>query len=137
MAAIGGDIIEIRYSHPTIGSGVWFPKAGEDSTFDPGGIRGDDDANGVAGNGKAIRKLNRVRWSFEGTIAWDANVANELDQAERLAADPVEAEFTISHINGTVWGGTGAPVGDIQGNGNAATFSIKLSGGDKLTKIVG
>jgi hypothetical protein len=135
--AVGGDIIEITYNHPTLGSGIWFPKAGEDSTFDPGGFRGADDANQVDGSGKKIRQLNRVGWFFEGTISWDANIANELDQAKALAGDPVEGDWTITSVNRTVWKGKGAPVGDIQGNGNSATISIKISGGGELKKISG
>lgn len=134
---VGGDITEIRYSHPVIGSGVWNPKSAEDSTFDPGGFRGSDDANMIDGAGKTIRQLNRVRWSLETTIAWDMNVSNELEQAKKLAAHPIEAEWTISHINGSVWRGTGAPVGDIQANGNQSTMAIKLSGGKELKKIIG
>lgn len=137
MAATGGDILEITYNHPTLGSGIWFPKAAEDSTFDPGGFRGADDANMVDGSGKAIRQLNRVRWSFEGTVSWDGNVANELNQAKALAGDPVEADWTVTSINGTVWKGKGAPVGDIQGNGNTATMAIKIGGGADLKKISG
>jgi hypothetical protein len=137
MPAVGGDILEITYNHPTVGTGIWFPKAAEDSTFDPGGIRTTDDANMVDGSGKAIYQKNRVRWSFEGTISWDANVANELEQLQSLAADPVEADYTITSINGTVWKGKGKPVGDIQGNGNAATIAVKLSGGGPMKKIAG
>lgn len=137
MPAVGGDILEITYNHPTLGSGIWFPKAAEDSTFDPGGLRTDDDANAVDGSGKTIRKMNRVRWSFEGTVSWDANVANELEQARALAGDPVEADWTITSVNGTVWKGKGGPVGDIQGSGNDATMPIKLGGGANLKKITG
>jgi hypothetical protein len=134
---VGGDIKEIRYNHPNLGSGVWFAKSGEDSTFDNGGIRGNDDANMVDGGGRTIRQLNRVRWSCEATVSWDMNVSNELEQAKKLAAHPVEAEWLISHINGTDWKGIGAPVGDIKGNANAATFSVKISGGGEMKKIVG
>lgn len=135
--AVGGDIIEITFNHPTVGSGVIFPKAGEDSTFDTGGFRSNDDANMVAGNGEMIDQMNRVRWSLEATIAWDMNVRGDLEKLVELAESPVEAEWTITHINGTVYGGTGKPVGDMQGNGNAATFTLKISGGNKLKKIVG
>lgn len=134
---VGGDILEITYNHRTLGTGSWKPKANEDSTFDPGGFRGNDDANQVDGGGATIRQLNQVRWFFEGTIAWDANLTNELDQAKQLAANPDEADWTITSINGTVWGGKGAPVGDINGDGNAATMAIKISGGGALKKIVG
>lgn len=135
MSAVGGDILEVTYSHPTIGSGTWYPKSSEDSNFDPGGIRKNDDAESVDGGGKNIIQMNRKRWIFESNVSWDSNVANELDQADKLAESPVEAEWTITHINGTVWRGLGSVVGDVVGNGNTATMAVKLSGGAKLKKI--
>lgn len=135
--AKGGDITEITFNHPTIGSGIIFPKANEDSTYDTGGFRSNDDANMVAGNGEMIDQMNRVRWSLEAVIAWDMNTRNDLEKLVELAESPVEAEWTITNINGTVYGGTGKPVGDMQGNGNAATFPLKIAGGNKLKKIVG
>ena len=135
MSVVGGDVLEISYKHPTIGSGIIYPKANEDSTFDPGGFRSNDDASGVDGGGNMIDQMNRVRWSLECTIAWDMNVREDLTKIVALAADPEPAEFTVSHINGTVWKGKGKPVGDLQGNGNAATFPLKLSGGGDMKRI--
>lgn len=133
---VGGDIIEITYNHPTLGSGTLFPKAAEDSTFDLGGFRSNDDANMVDGAGNAIDQMNRVRWSVESTIAWDMNTALTLEKLVALSSSPVPASWTFSHVNGSVYGGKGKPVGDLQGNGNAATFTLKLSGGGVLKKIV-
>jgi hypothetical protein len=135
--AVGGDILEITFNHPTLGTGTWFGKAAEDSEFDLGGFRTNDDENQVDGGGRMIHQMNQVRWSADLVISWDANVSNELDQATNLAGDPVSADWTISHSNGTVWGGKGKPVGDIKANGNEATIELKLSGGGKLRKIVG
>lgn len=135
--AVGGDIIEITFNHPTIGSGVIFPKSAEDSTFDPGGFRSNDDANMIDGGGNMIDQLNRVRWSLESTVAWDMNTREDLEKIAQLAASPVLADWTFSHINGTVYGGKGKPVGDVQGNGNAATFTLKVAGGGTLKKVVG
>jgi hypothetical protein len=135
--AVGGDIIEITWNHPTLGTGVLYPKAAEDTTFDLGGLRSADDANMIAGNGEMIDQMNRVRWSFEGTIANDMNTRNDAEKMVALAGSPVLADWTLTHINGTVWGGTGKPVGDIQPNGNAATFTLKISGSGVLKKIVG
>src|SRR5688572_7600879 len=134
--AVGGDIIEITYNHPTLGSGVIFPKAAEDSTFDLGGFRSNDDANMIDGSGAAIDQMNRVRWSLEATVAWDMNTDLTLEKLVALASSPVPASWTISHVNGSVYGGKGKPVGDLQGNGNAATFTLKISGGETLKKIV-
>lgn len=131
----GGDILEISYKHPTLGSGTWNPKSSEDGTLDPGGSRSNDDANMITGNGQMIDQINRVRWSFEGVVAWDQAVSDELEQARKLAASPVLSDWTITHANGTIWGGKGKPVGDIKGNTNTTQMSIKLSGGGILTKI--
>lgn len=130
-----GDILEISYKHPTLGTGTWFPKSAEDSTVDPGGLRSNDDANMITANGQFIDQINRVRWSFEGAVAWDMVINDELNQARALASNPILADWTFTHINGTVWGGKGKPVGDINGNTNTAQISIKISGGGQLTKI--
>lgn len=137
MAAVGGDVLEITYNHPTLGSGTWMPKAGEDFTINLGGITGSDDENNVSGGGSNIKILSRRRWSMEGSIEWDANIANELEQAANLAAHPVDAEWTITLINGTVWAGQGSVVGDVQGSTNSATIGLKIAGGGKMKKIVG
>jgi hypothetical protein len=136
MATVAGDIIEVTYNHPTLGSGVFYPKSAEDSTYDLGGYRGADDANMVDGSGATIRQLNRVRWSFEVVCASEMNVRQDLENLTKLAGSDVEADWTITHINGTVYGGKGAPVGDIQANGNAGTFTLKVSGGGVMKKIV-
>jgi hypothetical protein len=131
----GGDILEISYKHPTVGAGTWFPKSSEDGTNDPGGYRSADDANMVTSDGQMIDQMNRVRWSFEGVVAWDMATNDELNQARLLTSSPILADWTITHINGTVWGGKGKPVGDINGNTNTAQMSVKLAGGGLLTKI--
>ena len=134
---VGGDILEITFNHPTIGSGTIYPKSTEDSTFNLGGFRSEDDMAKIAGDGSMIDTINRVRWSFEIPATWDQNSANELDKLIELAESTVETDWTISSINGTVWGGKGKPVGELPGNGNAATITLKLSGGGRLKKIVG
>ncbi len=136
MGAIGGDILEITFNHATLGSGTIYPKSGEYSTIDLGGFRSNDDANMIDGSGNMIDQINRVRWGVETTVAWDNNVALELEQLVALAASPVHADWTITHISGTVWGGKGKPVGDLKGAGNGGTFPLKLAGGNELKKIV-
>lgn len=133
--AIGGDILEVTYNHPTLGTGTFFPKANEDSTLDLGGFRGDDDANMVDGGGANIKKLNRARWSFEVVIAVDQNISGDMEKVSALAAHPQDATWTITHMNGAVYQGLGSPVGDVQWNGNAATNNLKVAGGGVLKKI--
>lgn len=134
--AVGGDILEITFNHPTLGSGTLFPKSSEDSTFNLGGFRSEDDMAKIAGDGTAIDTINRNRWKFEVPASWDQNDANELDKLVDLAGSPVPAEWTFTSINGTVWGGTGKPVGELPGNGNTALITLVVSGGGKLEKII-
>ncbi len=137
MSVNGGDLVEITYNHPTLGSGVLYPKSGEGSTFDEGGIRNNDDANGIDGAGRAIFQKNRVRWSLECVISNDQNVENEAQKVRALCESSEDTTWTITHINGTVWEAKGQPVGDIQPDGNEATFTLKISGGGVMAKISG
>lgn len=134
---VAGDTLELTWNHKTLGSGRLFHKASEDTVFDLGGFRGDDDKSSVDGGGRNIKKLSRVRWTFEGVCSWDMNVTDELTKLEKMAGDPLDADWTIAHSNGTVWAGTGSPVGDLQGKGNDGTIALKLSGGGQLKKIIG
>lgn len=136
MASTGGDILEVRYTHPSLGDGVFYPKSNEGNTLDPGGFRSADDANMISGDGQMIDTINRVRASFEIVLANDMNGRNDAVVATQLAASSELTDFTVSMINGTVWGITGKPVGDIQPDTNAATFTIKIAG-SAATKIVG
>lgn len=134
--AVGGDITEITYNHPNLGTGVFYPKAAEDSSYDLGGFTSSDDANSIDGSGEMIDKMNRKRWFFQVVVSWDMNGRQELEKANQLASDPVSAEWTFTHINGTVYRGSGKPVGEITGNANNATFPLKVSGGGVLKPIV-
>lgn len=136
MAAVGGDIIEITYNHPTLGSGVFSPKSGEDNNYFPGGVTSGSDANMITGNGKVIRQMNTVRGFFVALCANDQNQGQDLEKAIALSGNPVAADWTFSIINGTVYGGSGFPVADFEGNVNQATFSLRVEGA-KFKKIVG
>jgi hypothetical protein len=131
---IFGDVDEIVCQH-TLGEFRFFPKSNESFTIDRGGIRANDDANQVTSNGQNMPQLNRVRWSVEGAIAVDTVSDNELNNLERLASHPDDGTWTFSLITGTVYKGTGRPVGDQQYDTNAGTMTLKVSGGGKLEKI--
>lgn len=135
MSVTGGDVFEITYNHPNLGDGSFFIKSGEDTTFDPGGLRTEDEQGAISGNGQMIKKINRNRWSLEGPVVWDMLEQNEIETLSALAANPLDAQFTISHINGTIWRGEGTVVGDIQGSGQDVTIPVKFAGGGVLTKL--
>ena len=129
-----GDITEITFNHPTLGDGRFFAKANEGNTYDPGGIRTSDDQNAIASNGDPIFMSNRVRGYFEVMIENDQNIRDDADLIARLQASPDSATWTFSVINGTVFRGSGKPVGDVQPDINAGTMTLKVSGAG-FTKI--
>ena len=94
MPATGGDITEITVNHPTLGSHQFFPKANEGNTFDPGGLRSNDDANQISGAGTMITQLNRVRGFFEALVENDMETREDLVFATDLAGSTVDAEWT-------------------------------------------
>ena len=132
---VGGDILEITYSHSNLGSGTLYCKSGEDGTIDFGGFTANDDENMVTGSGKLIDQMNRRRPSFEAPISWDMTDKNELQKIKELSASSILASWTISSISGAVWGGKGKPVGSITGNTNSAQITLKLAFEGSLAKI--
>jgi len=131
---LGGDILEIVCQH-TLGEFRFATKSNEDFNIDEGGIRVNDDANQITGNGQAIWQKNRVRWMVEGPIAVDFNAGTEQNTLNNLAEHPDEGTWTITHISGTIWKGKGKPVGDLQPSTNTAQMTLKISGGGKLERL--
>ena len=56
MSYVAGDILEITYNHPVIGSGTLYCKANEDSQVDKGGYRSEDDDAMVTGDVRLLTK---------------------------------------------------------------------------------
>jgi len=135
MSYEGGDNIEVTYNHPTLGNGTIYCKSAEDGTFNPGGFRSNDDDNMISGDGQMIDQINRVRWSFEMTIAWDITDVDEVTKLSSLAGSPVETNWTISNVSGAIWAGKGKPVGDLKGATNQSTAPVKLAGSGLLKEI--
>ncbi len=138
MAVIAGDLGEIAWKNPSVGtgSGTWYGKAGADMTIMKGGLQANDAADGVDSGGRALFELTNTRWSMSGTITWDMVVARELNDVQLLSASGVDTEFTISNrATGQVYSGVGRPVGEISGNAKSGTIAIKLGGGGILKEI--
>lgn len=125
--AVHGDIRELTFNHPTIGNGIFHPKAGEGNTFDPGGIRSNDDAAQITTTGEIIDQLSFVRGSMEIVVENDTDIRLDWENARKLAADPTPATWTVTMMNGSVYVGVGKPVGDIQADLQAGTMTLKLA----------
>ncbi len=129
MGAVGGDVLEVTYNHPTLGSGTFFPKSSEGSTYDVGGFRSKDDANSIDGSGASIDVMTQVRGSFEVVCSNDMNTNLDIEKATALAESPLPATWVFSCINGASYSGQGKPVGDLTGDIDKGTFKLKVAGG--------
>lgn len=126
--AVGGDITELRVNHPALGTRVFGVKAAESNTYDPGGVRTDDDANSITTNGNPIFSMGFVRGELNVMIENDQNLNDDAQFMADLAKHPEMGEWQWTVINGTVWKMRGKPVGDIKPDIKAATLQIKISG---------
>ena len=131
---LGGDIISITCNH----SGnkyTYYPKANETANIDKGGHRTNDDASQLTTNGQNLRAINVVRWSIDCPIAVDFVSGKEEDSLKLMSGSPIEGLWQVNHISGAIWVGKGSPVGDIQSDSNAATLTLKVSGGGTLQPV--
>jgi hypothetical protein len=133
--ARGGDLLDASWTHPTLGQGTLYFKAGEDSSYNTGGFMSDDDDQGVDGGGVFIDKLTRERCFFKGVAVNDMEVST-IEKVKALAGSPQLATWTFSCANGFVYKVTGKPVGSMEANVNASTFDLKVAGGGTATQIV-
>lgn len=130
--AVHGDIKEIGYTHPTLGQGVFVPKSNESNNFDQGGMRNSDDQNGIATDGGLIIQKNRVRGMAEIVVEDDRIIRKDAATAGKLAASPVLADYIITLQDGSVWGGAGTIMGDIQVDLNTGLFTLKIGASEFL-----
>lgn len=134
MAIVGGDIREAHWDHPTLGSGTIYGLSNQTNTFSLGGLRSDDNKEGVDGGGNMVVRLTRNRWEVEFVPSWDMSTTS-LEQLSALHGAPADASWTFTHENGTVYTGTGRPVGDLVGDGGTPSISLKIAGGGTLEKV--
>jgi hypothetical protein len=135
MAFIGGDVLEVACTHPTLGSFRFSPKAAEAFNLEKGGIRNTDDNTGVTGQGQSIWIKNRNRWNADGPVAVDMVSDNEMLNLDALAASPVEGTWTFTMIGGAIYKGTGNVVGELKVDTNTASMPLKIQGSGQLELI--
>ena len=131
MSKVTGDILEVAVKHP-LGNKIFEVKAAEDSTYDFGGFRSNDDANAITSGGTRIDQKNRVAPFFECTVICTPDEAKFLAD---LASHPTPGLWDVTHIAGDVTRLTGTPVGDIQLNRNTGQLTLKVAGDGYLEKI--
>ena len=132
--AVAGDVQEITFNHPTFGSGTFKPISGEDFTLNLGGKKTLDEDT-ITSDGEKIDKITNSPWMAEGSIRWDSKTGLDLEKLYSLSGAVENTVFTFELMDGSIYGGTGRPVGDMQGSTKDGTISIKLTGGGRLRQI--
>jgi hypothetical protein len=128
-----GDITDITYEHPILGSGNFVAIANQTNSLDLGGFRTADDDGMIGSNGEPIYQINRVRGSFEVMVTGEGD---SLERLRNLAASPIPAVFTFSLVNGRIYKGSGKPVGDLKTETNTGNITVKIAGAS-FEKIAG
>lgn len=129
MSDVNGDIVDITFQHPTLGSGVLQAKANEDNSIDLGGFRVADDQNAITGQGTMLESVARSRASIECMVANDNSNREDLQKCVDIAGSPVPATWTFTFIGGSIYRITGKPVGDLAASINTGIFTLKVAGG--------
>ena len=133
--AVGGDLIDVNWTHPTLGQGSFYFKAGEDSTLKIGGFTSADEDGNIDGSGTRIDQLNRMVPYIKGTAVNDMSTGT-LEQIQALQSNPASGTYTFTWVNGHVYKITGGkPVGEIEANVNASTFDLKIAGSNTAQKL--
>jgi hypothetical protein len=131
----GGDIEELTYNHPTLGTGVFDVKSDEDSELDLGDYKSADEEKSISSSGEMIDIMTKSRWSASCVVASDLTNPNHLAKLQALMSSPVLAVWTITHISGAIYRGKGKPVGDLKQGVKPSTVQLKLAGGGKLAQV--
>lgn len=134
----GGDLREITWNNPDVGSGRFFTKAGETHSLDLGMMKTDDSADNIDTGGNFINIKTVKPWSYEAVIALDQNNPNrmELETAQALSNSFNPTDFTFSMFDGSVYVMSGSVVGDIVADRSKSTMPFKVMGGGFAQQVV-
>jgi hypothetical protein len=127
MAVRAGDIKELSYNNATLGlQGTFKVKSNEGNTYDPGGVRTNDDTAQATTTGEMIIQQNYKLGMLSVVIANDMSLKTA-DICAQLAAAETLTVWTFTVINNRSFKGSGMLVGDIVPNIQDSTLSIKIN----------
>ena len=132
MTKGSGDITEIKVIHKTVGSKVFFVKAGEAVTFDLGGYSSERMVTGNAGGHKS---LAAKPWEVGNAVLETIPGDDGVEFLQDIQNDPEDATIEVSHINGSVYKGKGSIEGDLKEDVKEGFTTVTFTGSGKLEKI--
>jgi len=119
-----GDLLSVKFNHPTVGSREYNVKGGENADQDLGGYKAEIMVNGL---GTGHKSLERKPWSLE-SVMLEIEETGDQEFLQNIMNDPVMAVITWSHINGKVYEGKGTLTGDLKNGLKDGYASVTLQG---------
>ena len=119
-----GDLLSIKFIHPTVGSREYNVKGGENADQDLGGYSAEIQVNGL-GNGH--KSLSRKPWALESVMI-EIDEAGDQQFLQNIQNNPVMGIITWNHINGEIWKGKGTIEGDLKKGLKDGYASVTLKG---------
>ena len=134
MTFIAGYFTEVNCQHSIAGNQKFDLKSGEDSETDRGGLRITDDENNRTASGKLIIQYENKQPYIQFVCAVDGSLE---DYVNSLIAGSIQEipNWTLTHVSGDIYIGSGVIVGDVKPNRNAGTLQIKVAFEDELLRI--
>lgn len=133
----GGDMIQISWNDPNLGSGTFYGKSGEDTTVNTGGAMTDDSDTNIDTAGNFINTMRLIPWKISSTISWDMinPQRREIEMLKKLTGTVNSQDFVFTNINGVNYTGNGKVVGAVEGSAKDCTMTITFMGGGTLAQI--
>jgi hypothetical protein len=129
MASVtGGDLKEVRFNNPDVGSGKFSSKSGETHTLMLDYYRTDDDDTNIDSSGNLLNLKSLKPGAYEFTIVNDERNPNrqELETLVALSGSFTDTTWSFTSVNGIAYTATGNVVGDISLDRSKATISGKV-----------
>ena len=116
MASVtGGDLKEVRFNNPDVGSGKFNSKSGETHTLMLDYYRTDDDDTNIDSGGNLLNLKSLKPGSYEFSIINDERNPNrqELETLVALSGSFSDTTWSFTSVNGIAYTATGNVVGDL------------------------
>lgn len=134
MSIIAGIFTEAFCQHSIVGNQKFDMKSGEDSEVDRGGWRIVDDENNRTASGKNIIQYENKQPYIQIVCAVDGSIEDYIQALIKETANELP-NWTLTHISGDVYVGTGHIAGDVKPNRNAGTLQFKVAFENELLRV--
>lgn len=115
----------------TIGGRTFAAAADADVGRKLGGFENEFQPNG---DGTARDIMTRVNWMLSGLTLVISDINGDQEFLQDIADTPGSTPITATYPDGSIYQGSGKPVGEVVFNNQSQTASLDLGGPGKLTR---